>query len=104
MCGHARKRHCSGRLHPYSSAPPRCPEGVPSQVKAKARGSSKIPNGVAGVFRVGEVEGARHGMKAKGVVVHVHWCKGDGVGAILRSPPCGRLDGIQHLEEGLKGK
>ena len=50
---------------------------------------------------MGEIEGDGHGLKAKEVLVHVHRCKGDGVGAILRVPSSGRLDGIQHLKEGL---
>jgi len=97
MRGHVGKRPCSGRLHEDSSAPPGCPEGVPPQITSEARGANKIPDGVDGVFRVGEIEGARHGLKAKGVVVHVHRCKDDCVGAILRSPPSGRLDCVQHL-------
>ena len=49
---------------------------------------------------MGEIKGAGHGLKAKGVVVHVHRCKGDGVGTILRGPSSDRLDGIQHLKKG----
>ena len=71
MCGHAGKGQCSERLHLDSSAPTGCPEGVPPQIRAEARGSNKIPDGVVGVFRVGKVERARHRLKAKGVVVHI---------------------------------
>ncbi len=53
---------------------------------------------------MGEIEGVGHGLKAKGVVVHVHRCKGDSVGAIFYGPSGGRLDDIQHLKEGLEGR
>ena len=53
---------------------------------------------------MGEIEEAGHGLKAKGVVVHVHRCKSDGVETILRCPSGGQLDGTQHLKEGLKGR
>ena len=104
MCRHAGKRQCSGGLHHDSSAPLGCPEGVPPEIIAKAWGSNKIRDGVARVVRVGEIEGAGHGLKAKRVVVHVHRCKGDGVAAIFRGPFGGRLDNIQHLKESLKGR
>ena len=51
-----------------------------------------------------EVEGDGHGLKAKGVVVYVQRCKGDGVCSIPRGPSSGWLDGVQHLKEGLKGR
>ena len=70
MCGHAEKRQCSGKLHQDNSAPPGCLVGVPPQIKAEVRGASKLPYGVAGVFRVSKVEGARHGLKAKRVSPH----------------------------------
>ena len=74
------------RTPPRYQCATKVPEGAPPQIRAKARKSNKVIDGVAGV------------------VVHVHLCKGDGVGTILRSPPGGRLNGIQHLEEGLKGR
>ena len=77
--------------------PPWCQVGVPSQIRAEARGANQIPDGVVGVFRVGEVEGARDGLKAKGVVVHIQRCEGNSVGTLLRNPPGGRLDGVQHM-------
>jgi hypothetical protein len=63
-----------------------------------------VLDGVARIFRMGEIEGVGHGLKAKGVVVHVHRCKGDSVGAIFYGPSGGRLDDIQHLKEGLEGR
>ena len=53
---------------------------------------------------MGEVEGAGHGLKAEGVVVHVQRCKGDGVRSVLCGPFGGWLDGVQHLKEGLEGR
>ena len=97
MRGHDGERQRGGRLHQDRSAPPGRPIGVPPQIGAEARGADKIHDEVVGVVRVGKVERARHGLKAKGVVVNVHRRGGDGGGAILRSPPGGRLDGIQHL-------
>ena len=65
--------------------------------------ADKILDGVPMAFRVGEVERAGHGLKTEGFVVHVQRCEGNGVGAILRRPPGGRLDSVQHQQEGLKG-
>jgi hypothetical protein len=52
---------------------------------------------------VGEVEGAGHGLKTDGVVVHIQRCEGNGIGALFSHPHGGRLDSVQHLKEGLKG-
>jgi len=71
MCGHAGKEQCDGRLHHDTRAPPRRPVHVPSEIRAKARGPNKIHDGFSGIFRVGKVEGARHGLKSEGVVVHI---------------------------------
>ena len=97
MRGHAGKKQCRGGLFRDRRTPPRRPVGVTSEIITKARGSDKIPDRVSGIFRVGKVEGARHGMKAEGVVVHIQRCEGNGVGTLIRSPHGGRLDGIQHL-------
>jgi hypothetical protein len=96
MCGHVGKRQCGGRLHKDSRAPQGRSVGVTSEIRAKAHGPNKIPDGVAGIFRVGKVEGARHRLKSEGVVVHIYWCEGNGVLAVFHNPHGGRLDGIQY--------
>ena len=71
MRGHVGKMHCSGRLHQDRRAPPGCLVGVTPEVRAEARGADEISDGVPRVFRMSEVEGARHGLKREGVVANV---------------------------------
>ena len=97
MRGHDGKRQCRGGLHQDQRAPLGRPVGVTSEIGAKPRGPDKIPDRVAGVFRVGKVEGARHGLKAEGVVIHIQRCEGNGVGTPLHRPLGGQMDGIQHM-------
>ena len=59
---------------------------VTSQVRAEARRADKVHDGVPRAFRVGEVEGFRHGLKTEGVVVHIQRCEGNDVGMLLRGP------------------
>ncbi len=47
--------------------------------------------------RVGEIEGAWHGLEADGVVVHVQWCEGCWAWAFIFRPSGGRLDGVKNL-------
>jgi hypothetical protein len=63
----------------------------------EARGANQINDGVPWAVRVGEVEGARHGLKTEGIIVNVQRCKGNGVGALLCKPLGGRLDSVHHL-------
>jgi hypothetical protein len=101
MRGHAGERQCSGGLHQDHRAPTWRPVCVTPEVRANAWGADNGTRYLMGslgfYFWVCEVEGARHGLETEGVVVHVQRCEGDGVGASLRRPPCGRLDGAQHL-------
>ena len=71
--------------------------GVPPQVRAEARGADEVHDGISWAFRVGKVEGTRHGLKTEGVVVNVQRCERNGFGALLCGPLGGRLDSIKHM-------
>ena len=94
---HVRKGQVGRGLYQYGRSPRGRPEGIPPKVSAGARGAYEVPEGFSRAVGVGKVELAGHGLLANGVVVNVHWGKGDCVGAFLIGPSGGTLDGVQHL-------
>ena len=71
---------------------------VSSEVRSEAGWSDNVSGRFCRAVRMGKVKSAWHGLESEGVVVNVHWDEGDGVGAIVCSPICGRrLDRIEDL-------
>jgi hypothetical protein len=83
-------------LYSDRRAPPWRPLGIAPKVRAKAEGVNKVLGGRSWAVRVGEVEGAGHILEADEVVVHVQWCEGYCVRALICCPLGGRLDNVEN--------
>jgi len=83
MSEHVGEWQYRGRLYQDRRAPPCRPICVTSQVRAEARRADEVLDGVPMAFRVGEVEGARYGLKTERVVAHIKRCEGNGIRTLL---------------------
>ena len=57
----------------------------------------EVLDGRSWVVRVYEIEGAGHRLEAGGVVVHIPWCVGCCVRALIFCSHGGRLDSVKKM-------